>query len=152
MPPLKFKKVVGFSSEDAQFPAANIISGKGKWRCREEGEKQAWVSLQLVELSQITNIDIGNFGSAFIEVQVGRHGCEETEMKVLLVASSFMSVNEARVGDQVSRVRMFGQEKLASELCKEKWDIIKIISTQPFNKHLKYGISFISLTGRSLHH
>jgi len=145
MAPLKFHKVVGFSSEDHQFPASNLLS-KGKWKCKEEGEKQAWVCLQLEELSTITNIDIGNNGAAFVEVRVGRNGCDE-EMKVLLVASSFMSVNEARVGDNGARVRMFGADKMAAEVAKEKWDIVKVIATQPFNKHSKYGISFISLTG-----
>ena len=146
MAPLKFSKVVGFSSEDPQFPASNLLA-KGKWKCKEEGEKQAWVCLQLEELSTITNIDIGNNGAAFIEVQVGRQGCDMDQMKVLLVASSFMSVNEARVGDNAARVRMFTQDKLAAEVAKEKWDIVKMIATQPFNKHSKYGLSFISLTG-----
>ena len=148
MAPLKFTKVVGFSSEDPQFPACNLLS-KGKWKCKEEGEKQAWVCLQLEELSTITNIDIGNNGAAFIEVQVGRQGCDSDQMKVLLVASSFMSVNEARIGDNTARVRMFTQDKLAAEVYREKWDIVKIIATQPFNKHAKYGVSFVSLTGPS---
>ena len=146
MAPLKFTKLVGFSSEDPQFPASNLLA-KGKWKCKEEGEKQAWVCLQLEELSTITNIDIGNNGAAFVEVQVGRHGCDEDQMKVLLVASSFMSVNEARVGDNAARVRMFTLDKLAAEVAREKWDLVKIIATQPFNKHSKYGVSFISLTG-----
>lgn len=146
MAPLKFTKLVGFSSEDPQFPASNLLA-KGKWKCKEEGEKQAWVCLQLEELSTITNIDIGNNGAAFVEVQVGRHGCDVDQMKVLLVASSFMSVNEARVGDNASRVRMFTLDKLAAEAAREKWDLVKIIATQPFNKHSKYGVSFISLTG-----
>ena len=38
--------------------------------CREEGEAEAWVILQLEETSVITDIDIGNQGAAFIEVQV----------------------------------------------------------------------------------
>ena len=146
MAPLKFTKLVGFSSEDPQFPASNLLA-KGKWKCKEEGEKQAWVCLQLEELSTITNIDIGNNGAAFVEVQVGRQGCDMDQMKVLLVASSFMSVNEARVGDNAARVRMFTQDKLAAEVAREKWDIVKMIATQPFNKHSKYGLSFISLTG-----
>ena len=58
-----------------------------------------------------------------------------------------MSVNEARVGDQSGRVRMFGQDKLSSDVSKEKWDVVRVIATQPFNKHTKYGVSFVSLTG-----
>ena len=71
MAPLKIQKVVSFSSEDPLFPASNLL-GHGKWKCKEEGEKAAWVMFQLEELSTITNIDIGNSGSAFIEVQVVR--------------------------------------------------------------------------------
>ena len=146
MAPLKFKKVVSFSSEDPLFPASNLL-GKGKWRCKDEGEKQTWVLLQLEETSSITNIDIGNAGAAFIEVQVGRLGTEADQMKVLLVASSFMSVNEARVGENTGRVRMFALDKLAQEVAKEKWDLVKMVLTQPFSKLARYGMSFLSLSG-----
>eukprot|EP00092_Neocalanus_flemingeri_P049906 GFUD01057503.1.p1 GENE.GFUD01057503.1~~GFUD01057503.1.p1 ORF type:complete len:671 (+),score=267.75 GFUD01057503.1:61-2073(+) len=148
MAPLKVKKIVSFSSEDPLHPASNLLD-KGKWKCREEGEKQAWVLLQLEETSNITNIDIGNDGAAFIEVQVGRLGTDTDQMKVLLVASSFMSVNEARVGENMGRVRMFGQDKLAQEVAKEKWDLVKVVVTQPFTKRFRYGISFITLSGPS---
>jgi len=146
MAPLNFKKVVSFSSEDPLFPASNLL-GKGKWKCKDEGEKQTWVLLQLEETSSITNIDIGNAGAAFIEVQVGRLGTEADQMKVLLVASSFMSVNEARVGENTGRVRMFGLDKLAQEVAKEKWDLVKMVLTQPFSKLARYGMSFLSLSG-----
>ena len=69
MAPMKIKKVVSFSSEDPLFPACNILT-KGKWKCKDEGEKRAWVVLQLEETSTITNIEIGNAGAAFIGVQV----------------------------------------------------------------------------------
>ena len=146
MAPLKFAKVVGFSSEDSQFPASNLLV-KGKWRCKEEGEKHAWVCLQLEELSVITNIDIGNFGAAFVTVQVGRRGGDPEQMKELLVASSFMSPTEARVGDNAARVRMFGPDSLAAGVAAEKWDLVKIVATQPFTKHTKYGVSFVALSG-----
>jgi len=149
MAPLKIKKVTSFSSEDPLFPAGNLLE-KGKWKCKEEGEKQAWVLLQLEETSVITNIDIGNAGAAFIEVQVGRLGTDTDNMKVMLVASSFMSVNEARVGQNMGRVRMFGLDKLAAEVAKEKWDLVKVVVTQPFTKQSKYGISFIALSGPSI--
>ena len=146
MAPLKFAKVVGFSSEDSQFPASNLLV-RGKWRCKEEGEKHAWVCLQLEELSVITNIDIGNFGAAFVTVQVGRRGGDPEQMKELLVASSFMSPTEARVGDNAARVRMFGPDSLAAGVAAEKWDLVKIVATQPFTKHSKYGVSFVALSG-----
>ena len=143
---LKIQKVVSFSSEDPLHPASDLLK-KRKWRCRDEGEKQAWVLLQLEHLSTITNINIGNAGSAFVEVQVGRQGGDLDQMKVLLVATSFMSVNESRVGDQQGRVKMIDQEKLAGEIAKEKWDLVKVVATQPFTKQTRYGISFIELCG-----
>ena len=146
MGPLKIQKVVSFSSEDPLFPASNLL-GHGKWKCKEEGEKAAWVMFQLEELSTITNIDIGNCGSAFIEVQVGRQGGDLSQMPVLLVASSFMKPNEARVGDSQNRVRMFGPDSLAAEVGKQKWDLVKVVATQPFNKTTRFGLSFISIGG-----
>jgi len=146
---LKFARLVSFSSEDPLCPASSLVSGGpgGKWRCREPGEKQAWVLLQLQQLSTITAIDIGNNGAALVEVQVGRQGTNSDDMKVLLVASSFMSVNEARVGESTGRVRMFGLDKLSKEVSKEKWDLVKIIATQPFTSQTKYGVSFLVVSG-----
>ena len=40
---------------------------------------------------------------------------------------------------------MFTEDKLNTEVAKEKWDIVKIICTQPFNKTIKYGLSFITI-------
>ena len=146
MAALKIQKIVSFSSEDPLYPASNLLKKK-KWKCKDEGEKQAWVLLKLEDLSTITNINIGNAGSAFVEVQVGRQGCDLDQMKVLMVATSFMSVNESRVGDQQGRVKMIDNEKLAGEIAKEKWDLVKVVATQPFTKQMRYGISFIELCG-----
>ena len=40
---------------------------------------------------------------------------------------------------------MFTADKLNGEIAKEKWDTVKIMCTQPFNKNFKYGLSFISI-------
>ena len=40
---------------------------------------------------------------------------------------------------------MFSNDKLNAEVAKEKWDIIKVLCTQPFNKNIKYGLSFITI-------
>lgn len=109
MPPVKFSRVVSFSSEDpvrcffincqkkSHFmyslnfltiqnqPAENLIKHGTyrKWRCKSGGETKAWAELQLEKMCTITSIDIGNHGSAFIEVLVGRSGCSaEDDYKV----------------------------------------------------------------------
>ena len=40
---------------------------------------------------------------------------------------------------------MFTSDKLNAEIAKEKWDTVKALCTQPFNKSLKFGLSFISI-------
>ncbi len=65
-------------------PAENLIKDGAyrKWRCKQSGEQKAWVELQLDKTSCISALDIGNHGSAFIEVLVGRSGCSEDDYRV----------------------------------------------------------------------
>lgn len=98
--------------------------------------------LQLEEMSIISDLDLGNNGAAFIEVQVGRLGMEVKDYQTLLVASSFMSPGEARLGDKATKVRMFGTDKLSTAAAKEKWDMVKVVATQPFTKHIRYLMLF----------
>jgi DNA-repair protein XRCC1 len=143
MPEVKFDQIVSFSSEDSSQKADNLLANK-KWRCQNAGESQATVVIQLSKTAQISSIDIGNNGSAFIEVQVGRKASNE-DFKVILVASSFLTPIESRNETNLARVRMFTSEKLNGDIAKDKWDQIKVICSQPFNKSTKYGLSFITV-------
>lgn len=40
---------------------------------------------------------------------------------------------------------MFTTDQLSSPEREEKWDRVKIVCTQPFNRHIQYGLSFITL-------
>ncbi|EEC11550.1 DNA-repair protein xrcc1, putative, partial [Ixodes scapularis] len=136
MPVIKLQHVVSFSSEDKVHKAENLLKSERyrKWKCATAGEKQASVILQLEKASVISSIDIGNESSAFIEVLVARSSDAAPEFQVLLVASSFMSPMDARQGTNLNRVRMFSTDKLSQTFAKEKWDRIKVVCTQPFNK------------------
>ena len=81
MPVLKVKHVVSFSSEDENHPADNIIKPETyyKWRCATAGEMNATIVLQLEKASQLSGVDIGNNGAAFIEVLVGRSSWSQSE-------------------------------------------------------------------------
>lgn len=100
MPLVKLKHILSFTSEDpvssflAYFTismlyipitidhsivlqihkAENLLKDDSshKWKC-SAGEKQASVIFQLEKSSCINSIDIGNDGSAFIEILVGRN-------------------------------------------------------------------------------
>lgn len=153
MAPLKISQIVSFSNEDPLFPASNLAKQGTKnasWKCKDEGEKQAWVLCKLAETTVINSIDIGNAGSAFVEVQVGRTGMNTEDFRVLLVASSFMTPADARVSANSTRVRMFSKDKLSKDVSEDKWDLVKFICTQPFNSHVRYGLSFVTVTGPTL--
>lgn len=149
MPIVKFKHVLSFSSEDTRHPASNMLKSETiyKWKCASANERHASISIQLEKSSQINGIDIGNNGSAFVEVLVGRSSWQPSEeFKVLLVASSFMSPSESKSNKPISRVRMFGAEHLTKTVAAEKWDVIKVVCTQPYNQNEGYGLSFIKLS------
>ena len=54
--------------------------------------------------------------------------------QVLLLASSFMTPLEARNGTNRTSVRMFGKSNMSATVVNEKWDRVKVVCTQPFNK------------------
>ncbi|OWF35609.1 DNA repair protein XRCC1 [Mizuhopecten yessoensis] len=127
-------------------PADNLLKAEGahKWKTTAPAEKHATVVLQFEKASLIHSIDIGNEGSAFVEVLGGKSSAkEDKDYQVLLVASSFMNPMDSRNNTNRNMVRMFGKEKFSKTAVSEKWDRVKIVCTQPFNKTSSYGLSFI---------
>uniref|UniRef100_A0A671MFN3 DNA repair protein XRCC1 n=1 Tax=Sinocyclocheilus anshuiensis TaxID=1608454 RepID=A0A671MFN3_9TELE len=148
MPEIKLKHVVSCSSEDNTHKADNLLSSDTyrKWKAARPGEKQVSVILQLEKEEQIHSIDIGNEGSAFIEVLVGHStSVKDQDFQVLLVTSSFMSPTESRNGTNTNRVRFFGPSQLVKATAQEKWDCVKIVCSQPYSKSIAYGVAFIKL-------
>ncbi|XP_044255439.1 DNA repair protein XRCC1 [Tribolium madens] len=145
MPKIKLDHVVSFSSEDSVHVANNVLNSDPakKWKCKDTGERSATIVLQFEKASVISAVDIGNENSAYIEVLASRSGTTD-DFKVLLVMSSFMTPLEARQGSNPNKVRMFTQDHLSKPECEQKWDRVKIVCTQPFNRHVQYGLSFIT--------
>lgn len=146
MPTVKLLHVCSSSSEDPNHPASNLLNPDTyrKWACATGGEKQAVIVLQLEKSASIHAIDIGNNGSAFVEVMVGR-STNPDEYQVLLVSSTFMSPADSKSWTNTNRVRMFGKDKLCKSIAEQKWDRVKVVCTQPYNKTEKYGLTFIKL-------
>lgn len=125
--------------------AKNILSSDTtkKWKCRTAGEKNAVIVLQLEKAAIISGIDIGNEHSAYVEILASRSEIKD-DYKVLLTMCSFMTPIESRQSQNVNKVRMFTKNDMSKPECEEKWDRIKIVCTQPFNKHVQYGLNFIN--------
>ncbi|KAM6154731.1 DNA repair protein XRCC1 [Erethizon dorsatum] len=149
MPEIRLRHVVSCSSQDSTHCAENLLKADTyrKWRAAKAGEKSISVVLQLEKEEQIHSVDIGNNGSAFVEVLVGSSagGAGEQDYEVLLVTSSFMSPSESRSGSNPNRVRIFGPDKLVRAAAEKRWDRVKIVCSQPYTKDSPYGLSFIRL-------
>lgn len=146
MPEIKLKHVVSCSTEDNTHKADNLLSSDTyrKWKAARSGEKQTSVILQFEKEEQVHSIDIGNEGSAFIEVLVGNSSAvRDQDYEVLLVTSSFMSPTESRNGTNMNRVRFFGPNQLQKSTSQEKWDRVKIVCSQPYSKNIAYGLAFV---------
>ncbi|XP_017870299.1 PREDICTED: DNA repair protein XRCC1 [Drosophila arizonae] len=147
MPIEVFKSVREVSSEDAVHVAANLLKENAakKWKTQAIGEKSAHVILEFEEPQQITGIDIGNEHSAFIEVLVSKTGCQPDDFRELLLSSSFMTPIESKNSSNTNRVRCFSSDALCQAALTDKWKLVKIVCTQPFNKHVQYGLSFVKM-------
>ncbi|KAK2844919.1 hypothetical protein Q5P01_011578 [Channa striata] len=146
MPEIRLKHVVSCSTEDSTHKAENLLSSDTyrKWKAAKPGEKQTSVIVQFEKEEQVHSIDIGNEGSAFIEVLVGNSSAvKDQDYEVLLVTSSFMSPTESRNGTNMNRVRFFGPNQLQKSTAQEKWDRVKIVCSQPYNKNIAYGLAFV---------
>ncbi|XP_014380579.1 DNA repair protein XRCC1 isoform X2 [Alligator sinensis] len=146
MPEIAVRHVVSASSADPTHCAENLLRPDTyrKWKAAQPGEKQISGILQFEKEEQIHGIDIGNEGSAFVEVLAGSSASpSEQDYEVLLVTSSFMSPSESRSGSNLHRVRLFGPDKLVRAAAERRWDRVKIICSQPYSKTLAYGLSFV---------
>lgn len=150
MPGLNFRKIHSCSSESATNPAENLLKTK-KWTCKEGGEAQH-VVLELDGPAQIKSLNIGNEHSAFIEVQVG-NSCDGAltnpdKFKTLLLATKFMSEKDSRNSEKTNQVRCFNRDDFDRDAASGEWDLVKVICTQVFNKHVQYGLGFITMYGK----
>lgn len=54
-----------------------------------------------------------------------------------------MSVQDSKDEKNKNVVRFFKQEEFSKPASNQLWDRIKITCTQPFNKNVQYGLSFV---------
>ena len=65
--------------------------------------------LKLEKSTQLHSVDIGNEGSAFVEVLVGRSTAPDS-YEVILGMSTFMTPQDSKQWNNANRVRIFGEE------------------------------------------
>ncbi|XP_064412914.1 short transient receptor potential channel 2 [Latimeria chalumnae] len=149
MAPVKIKHVVSFSSQDPKHPVENLLCEElaRPWLCcpRERSGKLK-VELQLERASHVGFIDVGNCGSALVQIDVGRSSWPLNKPYVtLLPATALMTPADAKLGRNRTGVRMFKEGDFLLPAVNEKWDRIQVNLSQPFNKYALFGLSFIRI-------
>lgn len=145
---VKLERIVSCNSEDPKYPASNLLKFGTKWKSKSPGVTNAAVIVQLEEQTVIKSIDIGNEHSAFVHVLVGR--ATSDEFRTILPSASFMTPAESDQGINPNRVRMFSEDDFVEEIASEKWDRLKVVCSQPYNRRVQYGLSFIVVKGPEL--
>ncbi|XP_077155393.1 protein XNDC1N-like [Ranitomeya variabilis] len=110
--------------------------------CPRDRSRQLRVELQLDRACHIGYIDIGNSGSAFLQIDVGRSiWALDKGFTTLLPTTTLMPPADARLMKNHRGVRMFKEGDFLAGAALEKWD--RVTCTQPFNKQEQFGLSFI---------
>ena len=140
---LKIVSVISVSSEEASFPASNLLEPESykKWKC-QSGTKQAIAILQFDKMHEVESVDIGNEGSAFIEILVGLSADSE-KFEVLVPTCTFMSPADSKAWINCNAVKLFTKDKMNKLVSQKKWDRIKIVCHQHYNPTKQFGLSFI---------
>ncbi|XP_078216175.1 DNA repair protein XRCC1 isoform X2 [Callithrix jacchus] len=125
MPEIRLRHVVSCSSQDSTHCAENLLKADTyrKWRAAKAGEKTISVVLQLEKEEQIHSVDIGNDGSAFVEVLVGSSagGAGEQDYEDSPFGLSFVRFHsppdkdEAEAPSQKVTVTKLGQFRVKEE-------------------------------------
>ncbi|KAH8292717.1 hypothetical protein KR018_004168 [Drosophila ironensis] len=146
MPIIAFKCVREVTSEDPVHCAANLLNGDltKKWLTKSVGEKTAYVILELEEAQRILGMDIGNAHSALVTVDVS-NSIEPSTFRTLVLAITYMSHTESLESSNTSRVLFFGNITFTEEARDQKWKFLKITCGQPYNRHVKFGLSFFKV-------
>ncbi|NXG17339.1 XRCC1 protein, partial [Grallaria varia] len=149
MAPVKINYVVSFSSQDPKYPAENLLSEDTvrPWLgCPQDRSKQLSVELQLERASPIGYVDIGNYGCAFLHIEVGRSSWPRNQPYLTLVPTvTLMTPDDSKLGQNRCRVRMFKEADFPEVVVGQKWDRLRLTCSQPFSPRSPFGLSFIRL-------
>ncbi|NXC02223.1 XRCC1 protein, partial [Orthonyx spaldingii] len=149
MAPVKISYVVSFSSQDPKYPAENLLNEDGirPWLgCPKERSRQLSVELQLERASPIGYIDVGNYGCAFLHIEVGRSSwpCDQPYL-TLVPTVTLMTPADSKLDQNRCGVRMFKEADFAEVTVGQKWDRVRLTCSQPFSLRSRFGLSFIRL-------
>ncbi|XP_062830490.1 protein XNDC1N [Anolis carolinensis] len=151
MAPVNIKYVVSFTSQDPKHPVENLLLEEGcplrPWLCcPRDRSRQLKAELQLEQATRIGYVDVGNCGSAFLQIDVGRSSWAPGQNYLtLLPCTALMTPSEAKGGQNRCGVRMFKKGDFLAPALAEKWDRVRLTCSQPFNRQAQFGLTFLRI-------
>ena len=127
--------------------ANNLLRSEGsetRWLSAQGSEERITCALQLEQPSAISSIDLGNDGSAFVELHVCQSSTSD-EWTVLLPRASLMAPKDSQSNTNRTLTKSFRSDALNSECLNKPWDRVKIICEQKFNGSKQFGLAFIKM-------
>ena len=151
---IPYTGIVTFSAEHPQNRVKNLIKSAanstsgGKWTTPKDYlEKTVEVELSIPP-SYIEALDIGNCGSASIEVQVGRSDQPANKREVLLYSSILMNRVDYVMGKNREAMKFYSRDKMNQTVAEKWWDRVKVICHQPFKRDGDiFGVSTVVVRG-----
>ncbi|XP_046906387.1 DNA repair protein XRCC1 isoform X2 [Hypomesus transpacificus] len=136
--------------QDPKSTVGNLFdedAGTRSWLCNPHDHSGVLkAELQLEHTTCIRYIDLGNCGSAFIQIDVGRSSWPpDHPYTTLLPTTTLMSPAESRQGTVRTGVRMFKKGDFLSEGAEDSWDRVRVTCSQPFNRRSQFGLSFLRI-------
>ncbi|XP_064208886.1 short transient receptor potential channel 2 isoform X2 [Anguilla rostrata] len=149
MAPVKIKDIVSFTSQDQKNCVENLCATgqcARPWLCSPRDRSGVLkAELQMERATAISYVDVGNCGSAFIQIDVGRSSWPlERPYVTLLPTATLMSPADSKQEKGRTGVRMFKKDFLPAGV-DELWDRVRVTCSQPFNRRTQFGLSFLRI-------
>ena len=146
---IKILEVLTCGASHSQNTLQSLILGRSKWTSPKGHDSKVLECEVKIPLSFIQNVDLGNYWSSSVQLEVGRTGDPRSKRDVLLFTKILMTRLDARSDKNSQGMHFFKKEDFNPEVASKSWDIVKITCTQPFRKDL-FGLSALVIRGRSV--
>ncbi|XP_046840550.1 uncharacterized protein LOC124434697 isoform X2 [Xenia sp. Carnegie-2017] len=139
--------IIRYSSQDPVHRAENILSKGKKWLSNKDDESgKIEAEIHLAKSIKFAFINIGNAGSAIVELLVGSSMWSAGKNFITLLPSTMlMSPTDSKAGKNMEAVKMLDRGVFCKNVIDEKWDRLRVICRQPYTKNKQFGLQFIDI-------
>ncbi|EDQ84941.1 uncharacterized protein MONBRDRAFT_29749 [Monosiga brevicollis MX1] len=142
---VKVQHVINASPSAQGFPPEHVLDSDPGRVWKGLAGVTNWVELQLDRAVVIETLDVGNYGSAMLEVKVRNSGASDSTWANLCPVELVLPPSASKSWDasQLQNVLFFGQSKINQQARQQRWDQLRLVCKQPYNKTEPFGLTFV---------